>query len=56
MRRNPARRAALVKRWLEDIAAARKHWKPDFDRMRRNMKFAGGKQWPGQKENDAATG
>jgi hypothetical protein len=45
-------RAALVKRWLRDIAAARKHWKPDFERMRRNMRFAGGKQWPNQKEND----
>lgn len=45
-------RAALVKRWLDDIAVARRHWKPDFDRMRRNMKFASGKQWPNQKEND----
>jgi hypothetical protein len=43
---------ALVKRWLDDISQARKHWKPDFDRMRRNMKFAGGKQWYMQKEND----
>lgn len=47
-----AARAALVKRWLDDIAAARKHWKPDFDRMRRNMRFAAGKQWPNQREND----
>jgi hypothetical protein len=45
-------RAALVKRWLTDIAAARKHWEPDFKRMRRNMEFANGKQWPGQKEED----
>jgi hypothetical protein len=53
MRPEPSEaRAALVKRWLDDIAAARKHWKPDFERMRRNMRFAGGKQWPNQKEND----
>ena len=46
-------RAALVQRWLSDVAGAKKHWAPDFRRMRRNMKFAAGKQWPGQKENDA---
>jgi hypothetical protein len=50
MRPSRARRA---RRWSSagsDIAAARKHWKPDFERMRRNMRFAGGKQWPNQKE------
>jgi hypothetical protein len=45
-------RKALVNRWLKDIEAARKHWKPDFERMRRNMRFAGGKQWPDQRPND----
>lgn len=45
-------RSALVKRWLSDVAAARKHWEPDFKRMRRNMEFANGKQWPNQKEQD----
>lgn len=45
-------RAALVKRWLKDVTEARKHWDGDFKRMRRNMRFAGGKQWPGQKEDD----
>lgn len=45
-------RAALVKRWLKEIARASSHWEADFKRMRRNMEFAGGKQWPGQKEND----
>lgn len=48
---SPAR-AALVTRWLKDIAEARKHWDADFKRMRRNMQFAGGKQWPNQKEQD----
>lgn len=45
-------RAAFVKRWLDDVVAARAHWKKDFDRMRRNMRFANGLQWPGQTEND----
>jgi hypothetical protein len=45
-------RAALVTRWLKDIEEARKHWEADYKRMRRNMQFAGGKQWPGQTEND----
>lgn len=45
-------RAALVQRWLKDVAAAKAHWKPDFDRMRRNMEFANGKQYPNQKEQD----
>lgn len=45
-------REALVKRWLDDVLAARAHWGKDFERMRRNMKFAGGKQWPNQKTED----
>jgi hypothetical protein len=56
MEREPSQpseaRQALVKRWLDDIATARRHWDKDFKRMRRNMKFAGGKQWPGQKDED----
>lgn len=47
-----ASRAALVTRWLDDVKAARNHWSKDFKRMRRNMKFAGGKQWPNQTEQD----
>lgn len=47
-----AARSALVQRWLDDVKCARKHWEKDFKRMRRNMKFAGGKQWPGQTEED----
>jgi hypothetical protein len=56
MARDPAEpseaRRAFVQRVLKDVAEAKKHWKPDFDRMRRNMRFAGGKQWPNQREND----
>lgn len=48
---DPAR-AALVKRWLDDVLGAINHWSRDFKRMRRNMKFAGGEQWPNQKEDD----
>lgn len=45
-------RAALVKRWLDDVLAGAAHWSKDFKRMRKNMEFAGGKQWPGQTEDD----
>lgn len=48
---DPAR-ASLVKRLQGEIIQARKHWSKDFDRMRENMKFANGKQWPGQTEKD----
>lgn len=43
---------AEVKRWLARIAFSKKKFKPDFDRMRRNMAFVTGKQWCGQKELD----
>jgi hypothetical protein len=45
-------RAALVKQKQADIIEAKAHWKKDFDRMRRNMKFAGGEQWPSQRDDD----
>lgn len=45
-------RAALVNRWQSAIKEGKRHWGPDFARMRRNMRFAAGKQWPGQKDND----
>lgn len=45
-------RAALVTRLQGEILEAKKHWKKDFDRMRENMRFAHGKQWPNQREND----
>lgn len=47
-----ASRAALVKRLQGEILEAKKHWKDDFDRMRENMRFANGIQWPNQRKND----
>jgi len=45
-------RSALVSKWQGRVREGKAHWKKDFDRMRRNMEFAAGKQWPGQKEDD----
>ena len=45
-------RAALVTRWTADVKRAKKHWEKDFKRMRRNMEFASGKQWPGHTDDD----
>ncbi len=39
---------ALVKLWLSKIEHAKKKWEPDFKRMRDNMEFVSGLQWPGQ--------
>lgn len=39
---------ASVKSWLGKINRAKKRWKPDFERMRRNMEFATGLQWDNQ--------
>lgn len=43
---------ANVKSWLSRITAAKTKWKPDFDRMRRNMEFVTGLQWNEQKTID----
>ena len=43
---HPAR-AQLVKQWQEKISSAKNYWAGDFKRMRDNMSFAGGDQWPG---------
>ena len=43
---------ASVKQWLARIVHAKNKWEPDFKRMRRNMEFATGLQWPGQAEID----
>lgn len=45
-------RAALVQELLAEVCEARTHWGKDFKRMRANMKFASGKQWPSQAEDD----
>lgn len=39
-------RAALVKQWVEDIKSAKEHFSKRFDQMRKDIKFAAGKQWP----------
>lgn len=46
------KRAALVQRLTGEVQAAKRHWKRDFDRMRRNMRMASGVQWPAQAEDD----
>lgn len=40
-------RSALITQMREKIIAARAHWKPKFERMRKNQRFIHGKQWPG---------
>ena len=43
-------RQAAVKGWCDKIRKARdQRFKDDFDRMRQNMDFTAGLQWPGQK-------
>lgn len=42
----PEPRRKLVKRWADRVTRARKHWEPVFKRMRDNMEFAEGRQWP----------
>lgn len=39
---------AMVKLWTQRITKAKEKWKADFDRMRENMDFVAGLQWPGQ--------
>lgn len=43
---------ALVKDWLEKVEEAKTYWKPAFDDMKRDAKFAAGKQWVDQIQND----
>jgi hypothetical protein len=39
------RRKRLVTAWTDRVKAAKKFWKPAFDRMREDQEFAFGKQW-----------
>lgn len=39
---------AQVKLWQKRIVEAKKKWRPDFNRMKSNMEFTGGLQWPNQ--------
>ncbi|API60539.1 hypothetical protein BSL82_15650 [Tardibacter chloracetimidivorans] len=45
-------RRALVQQWQQKVKHAKEHWKDDFKRMRENMDFASGKQWPNEKKDD----
>ena len=47
-----AERKALVTRWLDAIAAAKEHHKDAFRKMKDDIKFAKGLQWPGQTKED----
>lgn len=38
-------REALVKQWVTNIKADKKHWKATFDQMRHDQDFAYGRQW-----------
>lgn len=42
----PDARAKLVRRWQSRVTNAKKHWKVTFKRMRDNMAFVEGEQWP----------
>ena len=42
----PEPRRKLVKRWHDRVKRAQEHWEPVFKRMRENMEFGEGRQWP----------
>ena len=44
-------RAALVKELNDWCIEERKFWRPVFDRIRQEQKFAAGRQWPGEYKN-----
>lgn len=48
----PAGVVALIKEAQEKIKEAKVYWGPTFKKMRDDSKFARGKQWPGQTEED----
>ena len=39
-------RAKLVRRWIDRVKRGKTHWKTTFRRMRENMEFCEGIQWP----------
>lgn len=43
---SPAR-SMLVKGWIDKVGTARERWAPDFKRMKDNIEFSSGAQWPG---------
>ncbi len=40
-------RRRLVQRWIARVKADKRRWEKDFKRMRNNMRFVYGEQWPG---------
>lgn len=45
-----AAEVALVTEWIKKVNEAKSHWDTDFKRMKKNMKFSRGLQWPDQKD------
>jgi len=45
-------RQAQVATWISRVTADKKKWAYAYKRMRNDMTFARGKQWPNQEEND----
>jgi hypothetical protein len=45
----------LIKGWHKKLEEAEEYWKPTFTKMRANAKFARGRQWPDQTEDDDRT-
>jgi len=39
-------RRKLVNRWQDRVKRAKRHWRVQFKRMRENMEFVEGRQWP----------
>ena len=39
-------RRKLVTRWQDRVKRAKRHWRTNFRRMRENMEFVEGRQWP----------
>src|SRR5580765_1530286 len=39
-------RRKLVSRWQNKVKRAKRHWRSQFRRMRENMEFCEGRQWP----------
>ncbi|MGA9016887.1 MAG: hypothetical protein WB509_30700, partial [Acetobacteraceae bacterium] len=45
-------RASLVRRWTDRVKRAKTYWKTPFRRMRENMEFVEGRQWPETQHNE----
>jgi hypothetical protein len=45
-------RRKLVSRWQNRVKRAKRHWRSQFKRMRENMEFCEGRQWPDMAKNE----